>query len=130
MQYLKIEFIVIVICSIFSSCQHSQKATVNEEQCVMADTGNIHQVIDSTRLTKELEKVQKLMVKYLKVENNHFVMPLTKEEFQQHGISDHYYKQMMDDIERANRCIDSLNIKDTKKMLQESYRDLYDLQTK
>ena len=129
MQYIKIQFIVIgiglTLGLIFSSCRNNSKAAVYEEQCVVADTGRIYQTVDSTRLTKELEKVQKLIVKYLKVENNHLIMSLTKEQFLQYGVSGHYYDQIIDDIKRANHRIDSLNIKNTKEILQESYKDLY-----
>lgn len=117
--------IIVILCFISFSCNSNRKDTTEISKTPPADTERIYQTVDSARLTKEMEKVQKLIVKYLKVKNNHLIMSLTKEQFQQYGVSGHYYDQIIDDIKRANHRIDSLNIKNTKEMLQESYKDLY-----
>jgi len=136
MKYL----ILSLLCIMFFSCKNNTSDDKNPTKAVtgydISDTvfvdikGNrykhLAQIPDSLYTPDQEELVRKIstvMVKYVKVEHNHMVLELTKEDFLKMGIPVRFYKIFKQSIKDNNTFFDTSGITNVKEMINESKAD-------
>lgn len=113
---------IILLCIIFLfACNDKKKLQTDVEgvyfdipQDTLTELLSIAR-FDSTLTENELaikKKLNKLLEKYLKVIDNHFVLDALPEDFEKAGLSKYYYPLYLKSFREVNLAIDSLGIKD------------------
>lgn len=113
---------IILLCIIFLfACNNKKKLQTDVEgvyfdipQDTLTELLSIAR-FDSTLTENELaikKKLNKLLEKYLKVIDNHFVLDALPEDFEKAGLSKYYYPLYLKSFREVNLAIDSLGIKD------------------
>lgn len=120
---------IILLCIIFLfACNNKKKLQTDVEgvyfdipQDTLTELLSIAR-FDSTLTENELaikKKLNKLLEKYLKVIDNHFVLDALPEDFEKAGLSKHYYPLYLKSFREVNLAIDSLGIKDLEEKFKE-----------
>ena len=120
---------IILLCIIFLfACNNKKKLQTDVEgvyfdipQDTLTELLSIAR-FDSTLTENELaikKKLNKLLEKYLKVIDNHFVLDALPEDFEKAGLSKYYYPLYLKSFREVNLAIDSLGIKDLEEKFKE-----------
>lgn len=124
-------FLAIVCVFAFASCKKEVKDSQDSVSVIqVVGSSPIHPIfIDSIsgKEGEEIKLLQKTVVNNLIVTDNHVCFALTREKFLETGLPEYYYDQLMEDMKNINNMIDSTGLKNLDKILEESYKDLYEI---
>lgn len=86
---------------------------------------------DDQRVQKRVLKIKigNLILEKVCIEDNHFVLKATKQDFKDRGIPELYYHSLLKEFEVNNRFIDSMQINQVNELFEQSkqqYRDSLD----
>lgn len=94
---------------------------------------NILQIADSLLTNDQIVQKRELKIKIgnlilekVCIEDNHFVLKATKQDFEDRGIPELYYHSLLKEFEVNNRFIDSLQINQVNELFEQGkqqYRD-------
>jgi hypothetical protein len=124
---MKTNFCTIVLFLMLTLLLSCNKVKNREEPPSPQEYEYVHLIPDSL-LTPEQRELRfilsQVIVEYVTIEDNKFVLHLDREGFRKKGIPDAYYLRLLKDMQDNNTYIDSTKLENIKEMLDEAKQEM------